>query len=314
MMGGEGKGSLSLPNPLIFQPNQKRGITMRAAYILVLFFTVFCFPASAFSAPTTNQEVRMISTIGPVSSGILGVLSDAFTQETGIKVNFEGKGTGAALDTAKNGNVDIVLVHARKLEDQFIAEGYGFDRRELMYNDYVILGPKNDPAQIRGSKDAAEALRKIAAGKYPFVTRGDRSGTHMSELELWAASGMDMSKDTPSWYEVCPDGDKGNGPTAKYADKKGAYVLVERASWLSVQKDVSLDRLVSGDIRMMNFMALIRVNPQKIQGLNVEGALKLADWLVADRAQEIIEKFGVEEFGEPMFFPNSDQWRAKHPK
>lgn len=286
---------------------------MKAIYIFGVLLTVICFSVSASSAETGTQNVRMISTIGPVSSGVLGALSDAFTKKTGIEVSFEGKGTGAALEAAKKGNVDIVLVHARKLEDQFIAEGYGFDRRELMYNDYVILGPKDDPAKIRGSKDAAEALQKIAGGKYHFVTRGDRSGTHMSELELWAAAGMDMSKDTPSWYEVCPDGAKGNGPTAKYADKKGAYVLVERASWLAVNKDVSLDLLVFGDPRMMNFMAIIRVSPEKFQGLNVDGALKLADWLVSDEAQEIIFTFGVDKFGEPMFFPNSDQWRAKHP-
>jgi len=287
---------------------------MKSVIFWSVLFTVFCFSASAFPAPAAEQPIRMISTIGPVSSGILDVLGEAFTKDTGLKLTFEGKGTGAALDTAKKGNVDIVLVHARKLEDQFIAEGYGLDRRELMYNDFVLLGPKNDPAGIRGGKDATEALKKIAAGNFPFVTRGDRSGTHMSELELWEAAGMDMSKDKPSWYEVCPDGDKGNGPTAKYADKKNAYVLVERASWLAVRKDVALDLLVSGDSRMMNFMALIRVNPQKIQGLNSDGAIKLADWLVADKAQDIIEKFGVDKFGEPMFFPNSDQWRAKHSK
>ena len=273
---------------------------------------VICFGVPASHAAQDEKVVRMISTIGPVSSGVLGALAAAFEKDTGIKVVFEGAGTGAALEKAKKGDFDIVLVHARKLEDQFVADGYGLDRRDIMYNDYVILGPKNDPADIRGVTDVTVALQKIAAGKFPFLTRGDRSGTHMSELELWAHTGYDMTKDHPEWYSVCPVGDKGNGPTAKYANEHSLYVVVERATWLAVQKDISnLDLLMSGDSRMKNFMAVIRVNADKFTGINAEGALKLADWIVGDKAQKIIQTFGVDKYGEPMFFPNSDQWNAQ---
>ena len=270
-----------------------------------------CVGVNISTANAQQNTVRMISTIGPVSAGIIGALATAFEKETGIKVTFEGAGTGAALEKARKGGFDIVLVHARKLEDLFVADGYGLDRRDIMYNDYVILGPKNDPAGIRGESDVTVALKKIAGGKFPFLTRGDRSGTHMSEMELWNFAGFDMSKDHPEWYTVCPVGDKGNGPTAKFASEKGLYVVVERATWLAVQKSITLDLLMSGDSRMKNFMAVIRVNPEKFEGINKEGALKLADWIVDLDAQKLIQSFGVDKFGEPMFFPNSDKWNAQ---
>lgn len=273
---------------------------------------LFAFSAPFVSGAKGTEEIRMLSTIGPVSSGVLGALTDAFTKESGIKVVFEGAGTGAALEKAKLGNTDIVLVHARKLEDQFIADGFGIDRRDIMYNDYVVLGPKSDPAQVRGETDIAVVLRKIADGKHLFVTRGDRSGTHMAELGLWEAAGIDINAVKGDWYDLCPDGPKGNGPTGRYASGKDAYVIVERATWLSLKDDINLELLMSGDPRMKNFMAVIRLNPKTFEGLNVEGALKLADWIVSDPAQELIKDFGVAKYGEPMFFPNSDQWREKH--
>ena len=273
---------------------------------------VTCIGLSASRAMAQENPVRMISTIGPFSSGVLDALAQAFEKETGIKVTLEGAGTGAALEKARKGGFDIVLVHARKLEDLFVAEGYGLDRRDVMFNDYVILGPKNDPAGIRGLTDAAVALKKIGGGAFPFVTRGDRSGTHMSEMELWDFAGFDMSKNLPEWYTVCPVGDKGNGPTAKFASEHAMYILVERATWLAIQKESALDLLMSGDPRMKNFMAVIRINPEKFEGTNAAGALRLTDWLVDDAAQKLINSFGVDKYGEPMFFPNSDKWNAKN--
>lgn len=289
---------------------------MKSLLSILALGIFLCLPQTGFAL---HQKVKLISTIGPVSSGLVEVLAKEFEKDTGIEVVFQGYGTGKALEMAKEGHADIVLVHARNLEDKFIEEGFGMDRRELMFNDYVILGPKNDPAGIKGLTDVREALKKIADKQAPFVTRGDRSGTHMAELKLWKEANIDVST-KPAWYELCPVGDKGNGPTAKYASEKQAYVVVERATWLAVKNDVNLDLLMDGDPKMKNFMSVIIVSPKNFPNaaaewgweLNVEGAKKLSDWLVSDKAQTIIRDFGKDKHGEPMFFPNSDQWNAKN--
>lgn len=252
----------------------------------------------------------MSSTIGPIDAGIVGALEDAYTKKTGVKIRHVGAGTGATLEMAKNGQFDLVLVHARALEDKFIADGFGVDRRDLMYNDFVILGQASDPAGIKGEKDATVALKKIAAAKALCVTRGDNSGTDVKEKELWAKAGIKPAGD---WYVVYEKGSTGNGPTTKYADQRQAYVLMDRATIITLRKDIKLEILVEKGEDLLNYISLIKVNPAKFPKVNAAGANQYVDWLVSDEAQQLIKNFGVAQYGEPLFFPNSAEWRKSHP-
>jgi tungstate transport system substrate-binding protein len=201
--------------------------------------------ACATSAPSARPRVVMMaSTIGPIDAGIVAALEDAFRQRTGIDVRHAGAGTGAALDMAKTGSFDLVLVHARRLEDEFVAAGFGVDRRDVMYNDFVILGPASDPARIRGERSAATALAKIASARALFVTRGDQSGTHVKELEIWQKAGI---KPSGSWYATFERGAAGNVPTTRYANERQAYVLMDRATVLTLKRDLRLHVLVEKD-------------------------------------------------------------------
>ena len=254
--------------------------------------------------------VRMSSTIGPIDAGIVPALVEAY-KKSGTTVTFEGAGTGATLEKAKTGNFDIVMVHARSLEDKFIADGFGVDRRDIMYNDFVILGPASDPAGIKGMKSAASALTRIAIMGSPFVTRGDMSGTHVKELEVWDAARIKPEGD---WYVTYSLGKLGNGPSTAFANRRGAYILMDRATYLTMKKDIKLVPLVEKDPILLNLIAVIRVNPAKFQGLNADAAMAFADWLEGDEAQNLIKDFGVKKYGEPLFFPNSKAWNAKHGK
>ena len=254
--------------------------------------------------------VRMSSTIGPIDAGIVPALVEAY-KKSGTTVTFEGAGTGATLEKAKSGNFDIVMVHARSLEDKFIADGFGVDRRDIMFNDFVILGPASDPAGIKGMKSAASALTRIAIMGSPFVTRGDMSGTHVKELEVWEAARIKPEGD---WYVTYSLGKLGNGPSTAFANRRGAYILMDRATYLTMKKDIQLVPLVEKDPILLNLIAVIRVNPAKFQGLNADAAMAFADWLEGDEAQNLIKDFGVKKYGEPLFFPNSKAWNAKHGK
>ena len=272
--------------------------------LLCLLF-LFALPLSV----RAEDSLRISSTIGPVDAGILPLLATTFTQETGIAVAMEKAGTGATLKKADSGTFDLVMVHARKLEDAFVAAGFGIDRRDVMYNDFVILGPENDPAGIRGMKIAAQSFAAIAKAGKPFISRGDNSGTHVKEMEIWQASGI-----TPSgpWYEVYADGAKGNKATTLYVNERQAYTLMDRATWLTLKDKLSITPLEDNDPIMLNLIAIIRVNPERFPGVHKDAALKFADWLVGDEAQTLIRDFGKEKFGQPLFFPNSDSWKAKH--
>jgi tungstate transport system substrate-binding protein len=260
--------------------------------------------ASAADAARPARGIRLSSTIGPVDAGIVPLLAKTYQEKTGIPVSYEKAGTGATLEKAKKGGFDLVMVHARKLEDKFIADGYGLKRYDVMYNDFVILGPKNDPAGIRGMKDAAAAFAKLAAAKAPFISRDDMSGTNVKEREIWAKSGV-----TPegSWYERYVDGKKGNKATTLHAEAKQAYTLMDRATYLTLKKDITLVPLVERDPIMLNLIAVIGVNPQKVPGVDAKGAADFIAWLRGDQAQAIIKTFGVNIYGEPLFFPNAQK-------
>ncbi len=271
----------------------------------VMGFALCALPAQA------AENLRISSTIGPVDAGMLPLLAETFTQNTGIEVTIAKAGTGATLKKAESGSFDLVMVHARKLEDAFCAAGFGVDRRDVMYNDFVILGPANDPAGIKGMKKVTEAVKKIADAGVPFVSRGDKSGTHVKEMEIWAAAGITPSGD---WYEVWEGGAKGNKATTLYVNEKQAYTLMDRATWLTVKNDVSVVPLMEADPLMLNLIAIIRVNPEKFPDIHKDAALKFADWVVGDEAQTLIRDFGKDKYGQPLFFPNSDQWNAAHGK
>jgi len=284
-------------------------MTSRALLVTLLALGLAVVAGGRQPAGGAPRIVMMASTIGPIDAGIVAALEDAYLRRTGVVVRHAGAGTGAALEMAKSGSFDLVMVHARALEDRFVAEGFGVDRRDVMYNDFVILGPAADPARIRGERRAVDALRKIATAEAGFLTRGDRSGTHVKEMELWQAAGI-ASRGV--WYVTSERGAAGNGPTTRDADARQADVLMDRATYLTLKREISLQVLVERDPALLNYIAVIRVNPARLPSVNAEGARGFQEWLVSDEAQRIIEAFEVDRYGEPLFFPNSDDWRKRH--
>ena len=271
---------------------------------LVLILLIL-LPVLAFAQE--RSFILLSSTIGPIDSGIVGALEEAFEKETGIRVRHVGAGTGAALEIAKKGSVDIVMAHARSLEEKFIQEGYGTERIDFMYNDFVIVGPPADPAGVRGLKKALEALHTISEKKIPFISRGDKSGTHVAEMELWNKA---MIRPQGSWYQLYEKGAEGNVPTLRYTDQKEAYTVIDRATYLSLQKEIKLQVLVENDILLLNFISLLPVNPQKFPRVNHEGVKTFVKWLTdPNKGQKIVEEFGKDKYGSPLFFPNSKEWR-----
>ncbi len=251
--------------------------------------------------------ILLSSTIGPVDSGIVTVLEDQFEKEAGIRVRHVGAGTGAALDIAKKGKIDLVMVHAKSLEEKFIKEGYGTERIPFMYNDFVIVGPAADPAGIKGMKSAAEALKAIAGKNVPFISRGDKSGTHVAEMELWTKAGI---KPAGAWYRVYEKGAEGNVPTLRYTDQQNAYTVIDRATYLSLKDQIKLAVLVEGDEALLNFISLIPVSPAKFPQVNATDTKKFVQWLTApEKGQKIVRDFGKDKYGSPLFFPNSDAWK-----
>ncbi len=280
---------------------------------VLLLLALFLFPAcqsmDRVSDSQGNRFVLLASTIGPIDAGIVGALEEGFEKEAGIRVRHVGAGTGAALKMAEGGQFDLVLAHAKSLEEKFVQGGFGTGRIPLMYNDFVIMGPAADPAGIKGMKTAAGALRAIAAKQVTFISRGDKSGTHVAELDLWAKAGV---KPSGSWYVTYEKGSTGNVPTLLYTNEKQAYTVIDRATQLSVRDRIKLVILVENDEAMLNFMSLIPVNPVKFPRVNAAAAMAFAQWATnPDKGQTVIRDFGKDKYGAPMFFPNSDAWRKK---
>lgn len=276
---------------------------------------LFCLLLIMLIAPAAYADtVKLSSTIGPVDAGIIPLLAETYHDKTGVTVTYEKAGTGATLNKAKGGGFDMVIVHARALEEQFIAEGYGQNRRDVMYNDFVILGPREDPAKIKGMESAAAALARIASAKAPFISRGDMSGTHVAEMNVWQASGVLPDAERDEWYTVFALGHLGNGPTTDFANKRDAYTVMDRATYLTKKKGLRIVPLVEGDPILLNLIAAIEVSPKRFPGVNNKGAGEFIDWLCSDEAQTIIRDFKVDVYGEPLFFPNSDEWHKTHPR
>jgi tungstate transport system substrate-binding protein len=268
---------------------------------------------AASPGPSRAAEVVLLaSTIGPVEAGIVPLLEERFEAETGIRVRHVGAGTGEALKLAEKGSFDLVLVHARALEERFVADGFGTERIPLMYNDFVIVGPAADPAGVRRAPGTAAALQAIARAQARFVSRGDRSGTHVAEVGLWDLAGL---KPAGPWYQVYERGADGNAATLRHADREGAYTVIDRATWLSLRDGLKLVLLHEKDAALLNPITLVPVSPARFPRVNHAGAAAFVAWLTApDKGQRIIESFGREKHGAPLFFPDSAAWRAAHPK
>jgi tungstate transport system substrate-binding protein len=279
----------------------KRSMALGIVWLVVLL-PVWCGAQS-------SGFILLSSTIGPIDSGIVALLENEFEKETGIRVRHVGAGTGAALNIARKGNVDLVMVHAKSLEEKFVQEGFGTERIDLMYNDFVIVGPDNDPAGVKGMKSAKEALKTISEKGIPFVTRGDKSGTHVAEMELWQKAGI---KPLGAWYVTYEKGSEGNVPTLRYTDQRQAYTIIDRATYLSLKDQIKLVVLVEKDEILLNFISLIPVNPQKFSKVNYADTMKFVKWLTSpEKGQKIIADFGKDKYGSPLFFANSKEWREK---
>ncbi|MBO4339714.1 MAG: extracellular solute-binding protein [Clostridia bacterium] len=243
-----------------------------------------------------NAVIRLSTTTSVNDSGLLPYLLPTFEAKTGYKVEVQSAGTGAAIQKAKDGNADVILVHAKASEEEFINEGYGVERIPFMYNFFVIVGPKDDPAGVNGSENANAAFEKIRSSESKFISRGDESGTHKAELKIWGENAPDAEKD--SWYISAG---QGMGACLTMASEQQAYCLTDKATFLSMKDELNLDIVLNEGDDMKNTYSLIAVNPEKIDGLNTDGAKAFIDWMLSDEASELIAKYGEEEFGVALF-------------
>ena len=255
---------------------------------------------SAFALPAQERYITVASTTSTEQSGLFGHLLPVYEQQTGVKVRVVALGTGQALDVGRRGDADVVFVHARSAEEKFLAEGHGVKRFPVMYNDFVLIGPKSDPAKIGGGKDIIVALKKLELAHAPFVSRGDRSGTHMAELSLWKAAGIEIDKAKGPWYR---DTGQGMGPALNTAASMGAYILADRGTWLAFKNRGDLTILVEGDKRLFNQYGVMLVNPDKHPNVKKELGQQFVDWLISPAGQSAIAGYKID--GEQLFYPNA---------
>ena len=250
--------------------------------------------------PVTAQEkfIVVASTTSTEQSGLFGHLLPAFEKKTGIKVRVVAVGTGQALDQGRRGDADVVFVHDKPAEEKFVADGFGGPRLEVMYNDFVLVGPKVDPAKA-GGKDILEGLKKIEAAKTAFVSRADKSGTHAAEVRYWRAAGLEIDKVKGSWYR---ETGSGMGPALNTASSMDAYILADRGTWLSFKNRANLDIVVQGDTRLFNQYGVMLVSPAKHPHVKKDLGQAFIDWLVSVEGQQTIAAYKIG--GEQLFFPN----------
>jgi len=244
--------------------------------------------------------IVVASTTSTEQSGLFSHLLPAFTKETGIEVHVVAVGTGQALDIGRRGDADVVFVHDKAAELKWLAEGNGVKRYPVMYNDFVLIGPKADPAHVAGGKDIAAALEKIAATKPPFVSRADKSGTYSAELRLWKAAGIDIARAKGPWYR---ETGSGMGPALNTASGMDAYILADRGTWLNFKNRGNLEIVVQGDKRLFNQYGVMLVNPEKHPQVKKDLGQKFIDWLVSPRGQQVIAGYKID--GQQLFFPNA---------
>ena len=275
---------------------------MKPNKVLIAAFTALaCLVGSLASAD--ERVITVASTTSTEQSGLFGHLLPVFEKDSGIKVRVVALGTGQALDMARRGDADVAFVHDKLAEEKFVAEGYGVERKEVMYNDFVLIGPKADPAKVAGN-DIMLGLRRIAtvdvASRPPFVSRGDKSGTHAAELRYWRAAGVDLDRAKGPWYR---DTGSGMGPSLNMASSMNAYILADRGTWLSFKNRGDLAILVEGDSRLFNQYGVILVNPAKHPHVKAADAQRFIDWLLSSAGQKAIADYKIG--GEQLFFPNA---------
>jgi tungstate transport system substrate-binding protein len=281
--------------------------------VVAFAITAACQPVQPASsetaqgaAPATGDRLILATTTSTRDSGLLDVILPIFEEQSGVDVDVVAVGTGQALQLGKDGNADVLLVHARAQEDAFMEAGDGVRREDVMYNDFVIVGPPDDPAGIAGTSDAAAAFTAIAESQSPFVSRGDESGTHTKEKAIWAAAGIEPEGD---WYISAG---QGMGAVLTLADEEQAYTLSDRATYLArTLEGTDLVIMTEGDPILFNPYGVIAVNPDKSPQIHADYAMEFIDWLVSLPTQEVISQFGVEEFGQPLFTPDSEAWRNR---
>jgi tungstate transport system substrate-binding protein len=250
-------------------------------------------------APAQDRFIVVASTTSTEQSGLFKQLLPAFKQASGIEVRVVAVGTGQALDTGRRGDADVVFVHDKVAEEKFLAEGFSTQRRDVMYNDFVLVGPKADPAGVKGN-DIAAALKKLAGSTQPIVSRGDKSGTHAAELRLWKAAGVDIATAKPAGYKECGCG---MGPALNMASSLNGYVLTDRGTWLSFKNRGELGIVVEGDKSLFNQYGVMVVNPAKFPHVKADLAQQFADWVVSSAGQAAIASYKID--GEQLFFPNA---------
>jgi len=266
-----------------------------------LYKTVFLligFVSGICSSMADTTFIKLATTTSTDNSGLLDILLPAFEKDSGYKVKVISVGTGKALRLLREGDVDVVLVHARSAEDKLVADGYGVNRRDVMYNDFVLVGPDSDPANIRGTTDATNALSRIVAGKSLFISRGDTSGTHKKELQLWEQTGI-----TPQgqWYR---EAGQGMGKVLQIAGELDAYTMTDRGTWLAYRNKVPLVIVTEGDKRLFNPYGIIAANPARYPDANYSGAMALINWITSSEAQNMIAVFTIDE--QRLFVPMHD--------
>ncbi len=267
---------------------------------------IMLMATASIPAKAEDPFIIVQSTTSTQNSGLLEHILPMFKKKTGIEVRVVAVGTGQAIKNAANGDGDVLFVHAKPAEEKFVADGDGVKRFDVMYNDFVIVGPTNDPAKVAGSKDAAASLKAIAGAKAPFASRGDDSGTHKAELKLWKDAGVDVKAASGDWYRSTGSG---MGATLNTAAGMNAYALTDRATWISFKNKGDLKILVEGDPKLFNQYGVILVNPQKFKHVKAKEGQQFIDWLLSAEGQNAIRSFKID--GQELFFPNAEQGEKK---
>lgn len=285
--------------------------------IFLLIFTTACTknvetPTNTGQVEETQDEtsqeqveakgsIILSTTTSTQDSGLLDFLLPIFTDETGIEVKTIAVGTGKALQMGRDGEADVLLVHSKADEIKFVEEGYGTERRDVMYNDYILVGPKDDPLNLKTDypNNILEGLKRIAEKEAVFVSRGDDSGTHKKELSIWKAANIEPSG---AWYL---EAGAGMGDVLKITSEKQGYTISDRGTYLSMRDVLDLEIIIEGDENLFNQYGVIPVNPEKNPHVNIDAAIEFMNWITSDRVQDLIKEFGVEEYGQPLFIPNA---------
>jgi tungstate transport system substrate-binding protein len=264
-------------------------------WVLIGFFAI-----AGFSAPPVEKNIILATTTSTQDTGLLDVLIPEFQKKTGYFVKTIAVGSGQAMTMGQKGEADVLLVHSPAAEEKFVAEAYGINRRLVMHNDYVIVGPATDPAKIKGTKSTIEVFKKIAASASLFLSRGDNSGTDAKEKSIWKAG--NIKYDGEKWYQQTG---LGMGQTLNVASEKKTYTLADRGTYLSLKKNLGLEILAEGDAILLNIYHVIEVNPAKWPKVNAAGSKAFADFMVSGDTQNIIKTYGIAKFGGPLFFPDA---------